>query len=134
MYLLFISFMYLLYYINYINYVLIIFLYLIISGSILFFFNNLLVRFCRWSNFCLQCRRPRFNPWVVKISWSRKWQPTPIFLPGKSREQRSLVGYSQWGCRVEYDWATSLSFLYSLNTFLLCSLLKNIMLEYKIVC
>ena len=30
-------------------------------------------------------------------SWSRKWQPTPVFLPGKSYQQRSLVGYSPWG-------------------------------------
>ena len=32
---------------------------------------------------CPQCRRPRFNPWVGKIPWRRKWQPTPVFLPGK---------------------------------------------------
>ena len=36
-----------------------------------------------------QCRRPRFNPWSWKISWSRKWQPTPVFLPGKFRRERS---------------------------------------------
>ena len=35
--------------------------------------------------------------WVGKISWRRKWQPTPIFLPGKSHRWRSLVGYSPWG-------------------------------------
>ena len=29
----------------------------------------------------------------------RKWQPTPVFLPGKSHGQRSLVGYSPWGCK-----------------------------------
>ena len=46
---------------------------------------------------CLQCRRPRFNPWVGKIPWRRKWQPTPVILPGKSHGQRSLVGYSPWG-------------------------------------
>ena len=40
------------------------------------------------------CRRPGFNPLVRKISWRRKWQPTPVFLPGKPRGQRSLVGYS----------------------------------------
>ena len=33
---------------------------------------------------CLQCGRPRFNPWVRKIPWRRKWQPTPVRLPGKS--------------------------------------------------
>ena len=36
-----------------------------------------------WLLVCLQCGRPRFNPWVGKISWRRKWQPTPVFLPGK---------------------------------------------------
>ena len=35
-----------------------------------------------------------FDPWVGKIPWRRKWQPTPVFLPGKSHRQRSLVGYS----------------------------------------
>ena len=34
--------------------------------------------------------------------WRRKWQPTPVFLPGKSHGQRSLVGYSLWG-RTELD-------------------------------
>jgi len=44
-----------------------------------------------------QCRRHRrggFDLWVEKIPWRRKWQPTPVFLPGKSHGQRSLVGYS----------------------------------------
>ena len=50
----------------------------------------------------LQCRRPGFNPWVRKIPWRRKWQPTPVFLPGKSHGQRSLAGYSPWG-RKESD-------------------------------
>ena len=44
-----------------------------------------------------ESKRHRFNPWVWKIPWSRKWQPTPIFLPGKFHGQRSLVGYSPWG-------------------------------------
>ena len=44
-----------------------------------------------------QCRRHRFNPWIRKIFWRRKWQPTPVFLPGKSHGQRSLVGYSTLG-------------------------------------
>ena len=39
------------------------------------------------------------NPWVGKISWSRKWQPTPVFLLGKFHGQRSLAGYSPRGCR-----------------------------------
>ena len=41
---------------------------------------------------CLQCRRPRFDPWVGKIPWRRKWQPTLVFLPGECHGQRSLVG------------------------------------------
>ena len=68
----------------------------------------------------LQCRRPWFgdlwaflvaqmvknlpavwetwvNPWVGKIPWRRAWQPTPVFLPGESHGQRSLVGYSPRG-------------------------------------
>ena len=39
-----------------------------------------------------------FYRWVGKIPWSRKWQPTQVPLPGKFHEQRSLVGYSPWGC------------------------------------
>ena len=48
---------------------------------------------------CLQCGRPGFDPWVRKIPWRRKWQPTLVFLPGKPHGQRSLVGYSPWGCK-----------------------------------
>ena len=51
---------------------------------------------------CLQCKRPGFNPWVGKIPWRRKWQPTPVFLPGKSHGQRSVTGYSSWGRK---EWA-----------------------------
>ena len=49
--------------------------------------------------FCLQCERPVFSPWVGKISWKRKRQPTPVFLPGKSHGWRKLVGYSPWGSK-----------------------------------
>ena len=45
---------------------------------------------------CLQCGTPGFSPWVGKIPWRRKWQPTLVFLPGKSQGGRSLVGYSRW--------------------------------------
>ena len=44
-----------------------------------------------------QCRRCRFYPWAEKIPSKRKWQPTPVFLPGKTYGQRSLVRYSPWG-------------------------------------
>ena len=43
-----------------------------------------------------------FDPWVGKILWRRKWQPTPVFLPGESPGWRSLVGYSPRG-RKESD-------------------------------
>ena len=48
---------------------------------------------------CRRLRRPRFNPWVGKIPWRRAWQPTPVFFPGESQGQRSLAGYSPWGCK-----------------------------------
>ena len=44
-----------------------------------------------------QCRRHKshgFDPWLGKIPWRRKWQLTPVFLPGESHGQWSLVGYS----------------------------------------
>ena len=46
--------------------------------------------------------------WVRKIPWGKKWQPTPIFLPGKFHGQRSLVGYSPWGHK-ESDMTEQLS-------------------------
>ena len=46
--------------------------------------------------------RHGFDPWVGKIPRRRAWQPTPVFLPGESCGQRSLVGYSPWG-RKELD-------------------------------
>ena len=49
-----------------------------------------------------QCRRHRFDPWVRKIPWGRKWQPIPVFLGGKFHGQRSLEGWSPWG-RKESD-------------------------------
>ena len=52
---------------------------------------------CQWGRF-------GFNPWVWKIPWRKIWQPTPGSLPGKSHGQRSLAGYSPWGCkRVGHD-------------------------------
>ena len=46
----------------------------------------------------LQFGRPRFNLWVGKISWRRKWQLTPVFLPCESQGWRSLEGCHLWGC------------------------------------
>ena len=44
----------------------------------------------------------QFNPWVRKIPWRRKRQPTSVFLPGESHGQRNLVSYSPW-CPKELD-------------------------------
>ena len=46
---------------------------------------------------CRKLKRRGFNPWVRKILWRRIWQCTPVFLPGGSHRQRSLVGYSLYG-------------------------------------
>ena len=73
-----------------------------------------------------QCRRCRFNPWVRKTPWRMAWQHTPIFLPGKSFEQRSLVGYTSnkesnstehsiglpWRC-----WKATCSFFFPIFSF-----------------
>ena len=50
-------------------------------------------------NLPCQCRRHRlgFDPWVGKIPWRRKWQPTPVFLPEEFHGQRSLAACSPWG-------------------------------------
>ena len=60
-----------------------------------------------------QCRRHRFNPWIGNIPWGRKWQPTPVFLPGKSHRQRRLAGYNPWGHKesvtTETTWHTHLA-------------------------
>ena len=52
--------------------------------------------------------RRGFSPWIRKIPWKRKWQPTPVCLPGKSHRQRSLVSYSPWGHK-ESDMTEQLS-------------------------
>ena len=43
---------------------------------------------------CRRCKRHRFDPWVGKVPWRRKWQPTPVLLPGKFYGQRSLTDYT----------------------------------------
>ena len=52
---------------------------------------------CSGNESVCQCRRLRrcgFDPWVRKVPWSRKWQLTLVFLPGKCNGQMSLAGYS----------------------------------------
>ena len=48
---------------------------------------------------CRRCKGCGFDSWVGKIPWSRKGQPTPVFVPGEFHRQRSLAGYSPWGHR-----------------------------------
>ena len=50
-----------------------------------------------------QGRRHGLHPWIRKILWRRAWQLTPVFLPGESPGQRSLVGYDSEGRRVRHD-------------------------------
>ena len=54
---------------------------------------------------CRRCKRCGFNSWAGKTAWRRRWQPTPVFLPGKSHGQRSLDGYRLGSQRVGQDWA-----------------------------
>ena len=62
-----------------------------------FFFKAILrARWLSGKELACQCRRCELDPWVGKIPWRRKWQPTPVFLLGKSHGQRSLVGHSPW--------------------------------------
>ena len=50
-------------------------------------------------------KRHKFDPWIRKIPWSRKWQPTPVFLPGEFHGYRSLTDYSPWGPkRAGHNW------------------------------
>ena len=59
----------------------------------------------------LQCERPGFDPWVGKIPWKRKWQPTPVLLPGKSHGRRSLVQATIHG--VAKSWAPLSDFTFT---------------------
>ena len=62
---------------------------------------------------------------IVLFLWRREWQPTLVFLPGESHGQRSLAGYSLWGCRVGHDRVTKPHpkslFIYVNNHFFLCT-------------
>ena len=76
-----------------------------------------------WLRIHVQCRRPRFDPWVRKISWRRAWQPTPVFLSGESHRQRNLVAYNQWGCK-ESDTTEQLTLWLQTSYRIIVSILK----------
>ena len=77
---------------------------------------------------CRRCKRHGFNPWVGKNPWSRKWQPTLAFLPGKFHRQRSLVGYSPWGHK-ELDMTEKLD----LTFFLLVDLKRIRLILFSLI-
>ena len=68
-----------------------------VLGVFFFFFQIWSMHFERFPSW-LSEQHARQETWVGKSPWRRKWQPTAVFLPGKSYGQRSLVGYSPWGC------------------------------------
>ena len=75
-----------------------------------------------------QCRRGkgrRFNPWEGEIPWSRKWQPTPVFLLGESHGQRSLAGYRG---HQESDMTEQLTF----SLFHVCYLIQSFLLSHEV--
>jgi len=84
-------------------------------GVILAFANH--SGWCSSKESACQCRRfkrYRLDPWVQKIPWRSTRQPTPVFLPGEFHGQRSLVGYSAWGCK-ESDTTERLNIISSNN-------------------
>ena len=76
-------------------------------------------------------KRVRFTPWVGKIPWRRKWQPTAVFLPGEYYGQRSLVCYSPWGHK-ESDMTKRLNTLI-LTTFYNLLYLHGLYMQYFII-
>ena len=57
---------------------------------------------------CKRYRRPRFDPWLRKVPWRRKWQPTAVlFLPGESHGQSNLMGYTVHGVAKSQTWLSS---------------------------
>ena len=64
---------------------------------------------------CRRCKRCGFNPWVGKIPWRRKWQPTPVFLPRESHEWGSWQATVITLQRVRHDWSNLTQYIYSQN-------------------
>ena len=67
---------------------------------------------CGWDSkrIYVQCRRPRFNPWVRKIPWRRKWQPTPVFLPGRIPWTEEPDGLLSMGSQKSRIWLSNQNF------------------------
>ena len=77
---------------------------------------------------CRRCKRHGLNPWVGKIPWGMKRQPTPVFLPRKLHEKGELAGYSPWGhkeldttehmCSSKTTWGLTLFFCFAIQLWL----------------
>ena len=72
-----------------------------------------------------------FDTWVGKIPWRRKWQSTPVFLPGKSHGQRNLAGYGPWGHK-ESNRAELLEHAHLKNAFTVVSRLSSAQLSSSV--
>ena len=70
--------------------------------------NNNLYLYIAFIRASLVAQITWLSSWVKKVPWRRKWLPIPVFLPGDFHGQRSLVGYSPWGCK-ELDMTEQLS-------------------------
>ena len=70
-----------------------------------------------WTHFTFKIRVWIPSPWVGKIPWRRKWQPTPVFFLGESHGRRSLVSYSPQGCK-ESDMTKRLHLMFSRKCWL----------------
>ena len=71
------------------------------------------------------------DPGFEKILWRRKWQPTPELLPGQSHGQRSLVGYSPWGHRVDMTEQLHFTSLYAKITLSLRLMMTELAIIYS---
>ena len=82
---------------------------------------------------CQRCRRHRFNPWLGKIPWRRKWQPTAVFLLGGSYGQRSHMYRLQymWLQRIGHDWAHTHAYAWTLPA---CIVLASRTRHWEIPC
>ena len=95
----------------------------------------------QWWRMHLQHRGHEFHPWVRKILWRRKWQPTPVFLPGKFHGQRPGGPQSMESQRVGHALVTKqhyhLTWGHLPSDFLLCQIFKclyNLSHCYFITC
>ena len=78
---------------------------------------------------CRRCKKHVFKPWVRKTPWSRKWKPTPVFLPRKFHGQGNLAGYSPWDHK-ELDMIEQVNTQTHIHTSLLWILFPSVSAPY----